>query len=93
MTDDDSRPKASLAALKTDIYEGLADLAAGRVKDFNPATIIERGRKLVAARNELATIEGIEAGMRDARAGRTVSHEEAMAEIQAVIDAARRGKT
>ena len=77
MSDNDSSREASLAALKADIYEGLADLAAGRVKSFNPAT----------------TIEGIEAGMRDARAGRTVSHEEAMAEIQAVIDAARRGKT
>ena len=38
---------------------------------------------------ELAIIEGIQNGMRDARAGRTVSHEEAMAEIDAVIDAAR----
>ena len=38
---------------------------------------------------ELAIIEGIKAGMRDARAGRTVSHEEAMAEIDAVIDAAQ----
>ena len=38
---------------------------------------------------ELAIIEGIQDGMRDARAGRTVSHEEAMAEIDAVINAAR----
>lgn len=90
MSDDDNR-EAALAALKADIYEALADLANG-VKDFDPAFITERGRKLLAARDELATIEGIEAGMRDARAGRTVSHEEAMAEIQAVIDAARRRK-
>lgn len=89
MTDDDGRK----AALKADIYEGLADIAAGRVKDFDPASIAERARKLLAARDELATIEGIKAGMRDMRAGRTVSHEEAIAEIQAVIDAARRGKT
>lgn len=38
---------------------------------------------------ELAIIEGIQAGMRDARAGRTVPHEQAVAELQAVIDAAR----
>lgn len=86
---EDDRPKTSFAALKAEIYDGLSDIAAGRVKDFDPASITERGRKLLAARNELATIEGIKAGMRDARAGRTVSHEEAMAEIQAVIDAAR----
>ena len=89
MTDDDSR-EADIATLKAAIYERLADFAAGRVKDFDPARIRERVRELLAARNELATIEGIEAGMRDARAGHTVSHEKAMAEIQAVIDAARR---
>lgn len=92
MTDDDGR-KASLAALKADIYEGLADLAAGRVNSFDPARIRERGRKLLAARNELATVEGIEAGLRDMETGRMVSYEQAVAEIQAVIDAARRGKT
>lgn len=91
MTGDDRRDTA-LATLKADIYEGLADIAAGRVKDFDPASIIEHGRKLLAARNELATIEGIEAGLRDMEAGRTVSHEEAVAAIQAVIDAARRRK-
>lgn len=91
MNDDSS--KAGYDALKADIYDGLADIAAGRVKDFDPASIGELGRKLLAARDELATIEGIKAGMRDARAGRIVSHEKAMAEIQAVIDAARRGKT
>ena len=91
MTDDESR-EAALAALKVDIYDGLSDIAAGRVKDFDPASTTERGRKLLAARSELATIESIKAEMRDAGAGRTVSHEEAMAEIQAVIDAARHRK-
>jgi len=38
------------AALKADLAEGLADLAAGRVKDFDADRIIERGRKLLAAR-------------------------------------------
>jgi antitoxin ParD1/3/4 len=40
-----------LAALKADIDKGLADVAAGRVKDFDRAAIIERGRKLLATRS------------------------------------------
>lgn len=91
MTEDDRRA-AALTALKADIYEGLADIAAGRVKDFDPASITECGRKLLAARNELATIEGIKAGLRDMEAGQVVSHEEAVSAIQAVIDAARHRK-
>ena len=39
-----------MEALKTDIDKGLADFAEGRVKDFDAARIIERGRKLLAAR-------------------------------------------
>jgi antitoxin ParD1/3/4 len=39
-----------LAALKADIAQGLADVAAGRVHDFDPARIIERGRKLLGSR-------------------------------------------
>ncbi len=40
-----------LAALKADIDKGLADLAEGRVKDFDADRIIERGRKLLASRS------------------------------------------
>ncbi len=40
-----------LAALKADIDKGLADVAAGRVKAFDRARIVERGRKLLAARS------------------------------------------
>jgi antitoxin ParD1/3/4 len=40
-----------LAALKADIDIGLADVAAGRVKNFDAARIIERGRKLLAGRS------------------------------------------
>jgi antitoxin ParD1/3/4 len=40
-----------LAALKADIDKGLTDLAEGRVKDFDAARIIERGRKLLASRS------------------------------------------
>jgi len=40
-----------LTALKADIDRGLTDLAEGRVQDFDPARIIERGRKLLAGRS------------------------------------------
>jgi len=40
-----------LAALKTDIDKGLTDLSEGRIKDFDASRIIERGRKLLAARS------------------------------------------
>jgi len=43
-----------LAALKADINKGLADLAAGRVKDFDAATIVARGRRLLADRSPSA---------------------------------------
>ena len=36
-----------LAALKADIDKGLADLAEGRVQDFDADRIIARGRKLL----------------------------------------------
>ncbi|MEZ5788288.1 MAG: ribbon-helix-helix protein, CopG family [Xanthobacteraceae bacterium] len=40
-----------LEALKADIDKGLADVAAGRVKKFDSARIIQRGRKLLADRS------------------------------------------
>jgi len=40
-----------LAALKADIDKGLRDIAEGRVKDFDTGRIIERGKKLLAARS------------------------------------------
>jgi antitoxin ParD1/3/4 len=43
-----------LAALKGDIDKGLADVAAGRVKEFDPDAIIARGRKLLASRSTSA---------------------------------------
>jgi len=43
-----------LAALRADIDKGLADLAAGRVREFDAAHIIERGRKLLAGRSRSA---------------------------------------
>src|ERR1700730_8120041 len=43
-----------LASLKLDIDKGLTDLAEGRVKDFDADRIIERGKKLLAARSRSA---------------------------------------
>ena len=40
-----------LAALKADIDKGLSDVAAGRVQEFDATRVIERGRKLLAARS------------------------------------------
>lgn len=40
-----------LAKLKTDIEKGLADVSEGRIKDFDTASIVERGRKLLSARS------------------------------------------
>jgi antitoxin ParD1/3/4 len=37
-----------LEALRADIDKGLADIAEGRVQDFDAARIIERGRKLLS---------------------------------------------
>jgi antitoxin ParD1/3/4 len=39
-----------MESLKADIDKGMTDLAEGRVKDFDAAGIIKRGRKLLAAR-------------------------------------------
>lgn len=38
------------AALTTDIGTGLADIRAGRVRDFDTARIIDRGRRKLARR-------------------------------------------
>ena len=40
-----------LQALRADLAAGLADVAAGRVQSFDPDSIIERGRKLLADRS------------------------------------------
>lgn len=39
-----------IAALKADIEKGLADVAAGKLTDFNANKIVERGRQLLAKR-------------------------------------------
>jgi antitoxin ParD1/3/4 len=42
------------AALKADLDKGLADLLAGKTTEFDPARIIERGRRLLATRSRFA---------------------------------------
>jgi antitoxin ParD1/3/4 len=41
-------------ALKEDIQQGLADVANGRMTEFNADQIIELGRKLLASRSPTA---------------------------------------
>jgi predicted transcriptional regulator len=41
---------------------------------------------------ELSVIEGIEQGLADTKAGRTVPHAEAMAQLDSVIEEAERGQ-
>lgn len=71
--------------VRPDVKEKLDRIAAGtqRSKSFLAgeavAAYVER---------ELEIIDGIKRGMADAKAGRIASHEEAMTEIHAVIDAA-----
>ncbi len=43
-----------IEALRADIDKGLADIASGRVKTFDAARIIRRGRKLLAGRSPSA---------------------------------------
>ena len=43
-----------LASLQADIDRGLADLASGRVRDFDAERIIARGRQLLAGRSRSA---------------------------------------
>ena len=42
------------AALKADIDAGLADVAAGRLRDFDATRIVARGRKLLSDRSPSA---------------------------------------
>ena len=40
-----------LSSLRADVEKGMADVASGRVKDFDAERIIERGRKLLGVRS------------------------------------------
>ena len=73
-----SETKQKLERLAVDTRRSKSFLAAEAVSAY-----VER---------ELEIIEGIRRGMADVEAGRVVAHDEAMAEVQAVIDAAKRDK-
>jgi predicted transcriptional regulator len=73
-----SETKHKLERLAVDTRRSKSFLAAEAVSAY-----VER---------ELEIIDGIRRGMTDVEAGRVVPHDEAMAEVQAVIDAAQRGK-
>jgi predicted transcriptional regulator len=73
-----SETKRKLERLAVDTRRSKSFLAAEAV-----STYVER---------ELEIIDGIRKGMADAEAGRVVADDEAMAEIQAVIDAAKNRK-
>ena len=41
---------------------------------------------------ELAIVDGVNQGLEDVRSGRTVSHEDAMSDLNSIIDAAERDR-
>ena len=70
--------KRKLERLAADTRRSMSFLAAEAVSAY-----VER---------ELAIIDGVQRGLADVEAGRVVPHDAAMAEVQAVIDAAKSGK-
>lgn len=73
-----------------DLKERLDRLAAGtrRSRSFLAAEAVE-----AYVARELAIVDGINEGLADIRNGRTVTHDDAMAELNAAIDAAEREKS
>jgi len=71
--------------VRPDVKEKLDRIAAGtrRSKSFLAGEAVA-----AYVDRELEIIEGIKRGMADAKAGRVVPHDEAMAEIYAVLNAA-----
>lgn len=73
-----SETKRKLERLAADTRRSKSFLAAEAVSAY-----VER---------ELEIIDGVRRGLADVEADRVVPHDEAMAEVQAVIDAAKRSK-
>jgi len=69
--------------LTTETKDQLGRLAAGarRTKSFLAAEAIE-----AYVKQQLEIVEGIQLGLDDVRAGRLVPHEQAMQQVQDVID-------
>jgi predicted transcriptional regulator len=72
--------------VRPDVKEKLDRIAAGtrRSKSFLAGEAVA-----AYVDRELEIMEGVKRGMMDAEAGRVVPHDDAMAEIYAVIDAAQ----
>ncbi len=72
------------------VRDKLARIASGtrRSKSYLAAEAVA-----AYVERELAIIEGIQEGMADIAAGRTVSHAQAMAELRAVVDEIEQAKT
>ncbi len=73
--------------VSTDLKERLDRLAADtrRSRSFLAAEAVE-----AYVARELAIVDGINEGLADIRSGRTVTHDDAMTELNAAIDAAER---
>ena len=69
--------------LSNDVKDQLGRLAEGtrRTKSFLAAEAIE-----AYVREQLEIVEGIQRGLDDVRAGRLVPHDQAMQQIQDIID-------
>ena len=69
--------------LPVELKERLARIceASGRSQSYHAAKALE-----AFVSRELPIIEGILEGMADVRAGRVVPHEQAMAELRAIVD-------
>ena len=75
--------------IATDTKRKLERLAADtrRSKSFLAAEAVS-----AYVERELAIIDGVQRGLADVEAGRVIPHDAAMAEVQAVIDAAKSSK-
>lgn len=76
--------------VSTDLRDRLDRLAADtrRSRSFLAAEAVE-----AYVARELAIVEGVVEGLEDVRNGRTVAHDDAMAELNAAIDAAERERS
>lgn len=72
-----------------EVRDKLARIASGtrRSKSYLAAEAVA-----AYVERELAIIEGIQEGMADIAAGRTVSHTQAMAELRAIVDEIEQAK-
>ncbi|MGO8090047.1 CopG family ribbon-helix-helix protein [Rhizobium leguminosarum] len=76
--------------IRPDVKEKLDRIAA----DTQRSKSFLAGEAIAAyVERELEIIEGIKRGMADAEAGRVISHDQAVAEMRAVIEDAKRRKT